>query len=78
SGWRQNPDGQKVIKALIGQFVCQFNGREVFRAELESGTASDPYLSFHVRVNESGMFKFIWSGEDGSTFQKVAPIEISA
>ena len=76
SGWRLNPDGQKVPKALIGQFVCLFNEREVFRAELESGTASDPYLSFHVRVDKSGVFKFIWSGDDGSAFQKEASIDI--
>jgi sulfur-oxidizing protein SoxZ len=77
SGWRNRQDGQKVSKALIGQFVCLFNDREVFRADLESGTASDPYLSFHVRVEESGTFQFVWSGEDGTRFEKHAPIEIS-
>lgn len=76
SGWRNRQDGQKVSKALIGQFVCLFNDREVFRADLESGTASDPYLSFHVRVEESGVFQFVWSGDDGSRFEKNAQIEI--
>jgi sulfur-oxidizing protein SoxZ len=77
SGWRHRQDGQRVSKALIGQFVCLFNGREVFRADLESGTASDPYLSFHVRVEESGVFQFVWSGDDGTRFEKDAPIEVA-
>ena len=76
SGWRKSQNGQKVPKAIMGQFTCLFDGREVFRAELESGTASDPYLSFHVRVENSGVFKFIWSGNDGSKFEKDASIRI--
>ena len=76
SGWRHKQYGQKVPKALMGRFVCLFNDREVFRADLESGTASDPYLSFHVRVEESGVFKFVWSGDDGARFEKDARIEI--
>ena len=76
SGWRQRLDGQVVPKALAGNFVCVFNGREVFRAELESGTASDPYLSFYVRVEESGVFRFVWIGESGNSFEKQAAIEV--
>ena len=76
SGWRNRQDGQKVPKALMGQFVCLFNDHEMFRADLDSGTASDPYLSFHVRVEESGVFKFVWSGDDGTRFEKDARIEI--
>lgn len=76
SGWRQRLDGQVVPKALAGNFVCVFNGREVFRAELESGTASDPYLSFYVRVEESGVFRFVWIGESGNSFEREAEIEV--
>ena len=76
SGWRKSHDGGKVPKALIGQFVCLFNGREVFRADLDSGTASDPYLSFYVRVEESGVFQFVWSDDDGTRFEKDASIAV--
>jgi sulfur-oxidizing protein SoxZ len=76
SGWRKHHDGQRVPKALIGQFVCLFNGREVFRADLDSGTASDPYLSFYVRIDESGVFQFVWSGDDGTRFEKDAAIAV--
>jgi sulfur-oxidizing protein SoxZ len=76
SGWRRRQDGQVVPKALAGQFLCLFNGREVFRADLESGTASDPYLSFFVRVEDSGVFRFVWIGDGGTSFEKEVPIEV--
>lgn len=76
SGWRQRLDGQVVPKALAGRFVCLFNGHEVFRADLESGTASDPYLSFHARVAQSGVFRFEWTGEDGNSIVKETRIEV--
>ncbi len=77
SGWRTTLDGQEVPKALAGRFVCLFNGHEVFRADLESGTASDPYLSFHARVTESGVFRFVWTGEDGNSIETQARIEVA-
>ena len=76
SGWRHRSDGQVVPKALAGEFVCLFDGREVFRADLESGTASDPYLSFFVRVEASGVFRFVWTGERDNRFEKEAAIEV--
>jgi sulfur-oxidizing protein SoxZ len=76
SGWRQGADGQLVPKALAGEFVCLFNGREVFRADLESGTASDPYLSFYVRIDEDGSFRFVWSGDGGERFERDAAISV--
>ncbi len=76
SGWRKRLDGQVVAKALMGEFVCLFNGREVFRADLDSGTASDPYLSFYVRIEESGVFRFVWSGEGDTRFEREARIEV--
>ena len=72
SGWRKRPDGQLVPKDLAGEFTCLFNGREVFRAELDSGIASDPYLSFHARVEETGVFRFLWTEAGGITHVKEA------
>jgi sulfur-oxidizing protein SoxZ len=72
SGWRQRLDGQLVPKDLAGEFTCLFNGREFFRAELDSGIASDPYLSFFARVEESGVFRFVWTDAEGRTHVKEA------
>ena len=72
SGWRQRLDGRLVPKDLASQFTCLFNGREVFRADLDSGIASDPYLSFHVRIEETGVFQFVWTDAGDRTHVKEA------
>ncbi len=75
SGWRQTQQGAAVARSLAGKFQCRFNGQEVFRAELDSGTASDPYLSFYVRVPGSGEFEFVWETEAGERFAERAEIK---
>ena len=77
SGWRHLQDGTSVPKELVGNFVCTLDGKEVFRAELESGAAGNPYLSFYVRVESSGVFRFTWSGENGERFQGEVRIEVA-
>ncbi|MES9838025.1 MAG: thiosulfate oxidation carrier complex protein SoxZ [Candidatus Thiodiazotropha sp.] len=77
SGWRRRQNGEIVAKDLIGEFACQFDGAEVFKAEFDSGTAGNPFLSFFVRVNRSGRFHFIWSGQNGERYYKAADIEVS-
>ncbi len=76
SGWRKRQDGELVPKDLVGEFSCQFNGKELFKAELEAGTASDPFLAFYARVEESGVFRFVWSGERGERYQAEARVEV--
>ena len=77
SGWRKRLDGELVPKNLVNQFVCELDGSEVFRAELDAGTAGNPYLSFFVRVERSGVFRFLWSGEQGERFEREASIEVA-
>ena len=76
SGWRKRQNGEPVPKDLIGEFVCLFEGKEVFRAEMDSGTAGNPYLSFFVRVEKSGTFQFLWRGDRDQVFHKEAAIRV--
>jgi len=73
-GWRSTPDGAKAPKKLMGSFICLLDGTEVFRAALDSGTASDPFLSFYVRVSESGIFRFVWTGDGREHYEAEASV----
>ena len=74
SGWRTRQDGTKAPKALAGTMSCTFNDQEVFRAEMDSGTASDPYLAFYLRIEASGLIRIRWTGQEGQVFEAEAPI----
>jgi len=77
SGLRKDKTGQIIPRKIIKRFVCKLNGREVFRTELHPAIAANPYLTFKVKVMESGTFEFIWIDDDGSVYTKTAKIEVS-
>jgi sulfur-oxidizing protein SoxZ len=76
SGWRRRQSGEFVPRELINEFVCQFDGKEVFTAELGSGAAGNPYLSFYIRVQKSGTVRFTWRSETGEIYMNEAAIEV--
>jgi sulfur-oxidizing protein SoxZ len=69
NGFRRDPLGQPVPKNVIHTLVASYAGRDILRAELGSGIAANPYLSFHARATESGEISVDWiddAGERGS------------
>ena len=66
SGQRKDPGGKIVPRKIINRFACAFNGKPVFECELEPAIAANPYLQFFVKVEESGVFTFNWTDDDGT------------
>ena len=66
SGQRKDQSGKIVPRKIINRFACTFNGKPVFECELEPAIAANPYLQFSVRVEESGVFTFNWTDDDGA------------
>ena|SRR6516165_2563239 len=64
TGARRNADGTLVPRLLLHTFEARFQGKEVFRAALHTGTAANPFISFFMKVPGPGEFEFIWI-EDG-------------
>lgn len=66
SGQRKDASGKIVPRKIINRFTCSFNGKPVFEWELEPAIAANPYLQFSVKVEESGVFAFTWTDDDGA------------
>jgi len=66
TGFRKNEAGKPIPRDIINKFVCTFNGREVFRADLEPAISANPYFEFTLRVEESGTFAFAWVDDNGT------------
>ena len=77
TGWTANRNGITPPRRLINKFVCTFNGNDVFQADLQSGISTDPYLMFHAKIPESGVFRFAWFEDGGREYVKTAEIEAS-
>ena len=77
NGFRVDERGQRIARDMIEQFVCTFNGVEVFRADLLGGIAANPLIQFQMTINESGTFEMSWRGDHGYLARAHARIEVA-
>jgi sulfur-oxidizing protein SoxZ len=69
TGFRMDNNGRAIPKNTVNNLLCRYNGVDVFRAEMGSGIAANPYLQFYIVAQESGNVEFSWvddAGEKGS------------
>jgi sulfur-oxidizing protein SoxZ len=75
TGYRHTVSGEAVPRDIISNFICRFNGVEIFRADLFPAIAANPFFSFFTTVGESGNVEFEWVGDKG--FSETASASIS-
>ena len=67
TGFRPDSTGKPVPRDIITEFICKYNGEEIFRAELFPAIAANPFLTFFTVADETGTLNFEWSGDNGFT-----------
>src|SRR5256885_1318122 len=65
TGQRKDADGKLVPRLIVNSLAVTYNDKPVMDVTLEPAIAANPYLSFFVKVEESGMLKFKWTDEEG-------------
>ena len=65
TGFRPGENGALHPRDIIRRFICLYNNRPVFEAELHPAIAANPYLTFTLRAEESGILAFTWEGDNG-------------
>ena len=76
SGYRVGTNGAMIPRDIIRQFVCTYNGEDVFRAELSPAIAANPFISFFTVATESGTITFEWRGDNGFAASEHAAITV--
>ncbi|MBL4785373.1 MAG: thiosulfate oxidation carrier complex protein SoxZ [Cohaesibacteraceae bacterium] len=78
SGQRKDKKtGDLIPRKIINAFKAEFNGQTVFEAIIEPAVSANPYFEFRVKVQESGEFKFSWTDDDGSVYEKSKKIKVA-
>lgn len=77
TGFRFDVSGQAIPKNVINRLVCRYNGAEVFRAEMGSGVAANPYLQFYAVADASGEMAFDWIDDNGNRGAERAAITVT-
>ncbi|GJE72482.1 thiosulfate oxidation carrier complex protein SoxZ [Methylorubrum podarium] len=77
TGFRPGADGRILPRNIVTEFVCRFEGEEVFRAELFPASAANPYFTFTWVATASGRFTFTWRGDAGFEQTETAAITVA-
>jgi len=75
TGYRRTAAGDIVPRDIITNFICRYNGAEVFRADFFPAIAANPFVSFFTIAKESGRFELEWIGDNG--FSETASASIT-
>src|SRR5688500_20265097 len=78
TGFRFDNMGRTIPKNVINTLTCSYSGVEVFRAELGSGIAANPYLQFYTRAQASGDLVFEWIDDTGERGAERASVTVAA
>ena len=77
SGFRYNNVGETIPRHIATEFVCQYNGREVFRATLHPAVSTNPYFLFYLIAEESGELAFSWADDRGGVASETVKLTVN-
>ncbi|GAC1424801.1 MAG: thiosulfate oxidation carrier complex protein SoxZ [Candidatus Velthaea sp.] len=77
SGFTKDAAGKTIARDIINTFTCSFNGKQIFAMKLEPAISANPYISFPVKIDQSGTFDFQWVDDNGQTYKDSAKITVA-
>jgi sulfur-oxidizing protein SoxZ len=77
TGFRHSERGEPIPRDIITQFVCTYNGTEIFRADLFPAIAANPLITFTTVATESGTLEFKWTGDKGFSASHSAKLTVA-
>jgi len=76
TGYRVGTNGNMIPRDIITDFVCKYNGEEIFRADLFPAIAANPFLTFFTVATATGTIELQWTGDNGFSQTESAPITV--
>lgn len=76
TGFRHDSVGTVIPRDIITDFICTYNGTEIFGATLYPAIAANPFITFHTLATESGTIAFKWTGDNGFAAEASANIAV--
>jgi len=76
TGFRFDNFGKPIAKNVVNQLVCRYDGVEIFRAQMGSGVAANPFIEFFTLAQASGELVFEWIDDSGERGTERAAITV--
>ena len=77
NGQRKDAAGKTIPRLIVNSLKVTYNDKPVLSATLEPAVAANPYMSFFVKVEESGTLKFTWTDDEKNSWNAESKIEVS-
>ncbi len=77
TGFRVGTNGTMIPRDIIEEFLCTYNGVEIFRMKMSSAIAANPFVSFVTTATETGVLFFRWTGDNGFKVEETASITVA-
>jgi sulfur-oxidizing protein SoxZ len=78
TGHRRDADGRLLPRDILNHFQVQLDGVTVFEADFFPAMAANPYLSFSLVAQRSGMLTLNWRGDKGFAHTESRPLTVIA
>ena len=77
SGQRRDQLGQPIPRDIINHFLCTLDGETVLDADFFPAIAANPFLSFSVEAEKSGVLTLTFTDDHGVTQTETAAVTVT-
>jgi sulfur-oxidizing protein SoxZ len=77
TGYRRDSVGRAIPRDIITKFTCTYAGEEVFRMDLFTGVAANPFVAFTTIATETADLVFEWTDQHGAVTREQAHISVA-
>jgi sulfur-oxidizing protein SoxZ len=76
-GGQVDAQGQTVPRKILNRLTVTYAGEPVFRWDMHTGVAANPFVSFTTRAVETGDLVFEWREDGGATYTRSARLVVT-
>ena len=77
TGFRRDNVGKAIPRDIITRFTCTYAGEEVFRMDLFTGVAANPFVAFTTIATETGDLVFEWTDQHGAVTKEQVRLTVT-
>jgi len=76
-GGQSDGKGGTVPRKILNRMTATYAGAEVFRIDMNTGVAANPFVSFTTKAVESGDIVVEWREDGGATYTRTARLTVA-
>ena len=76
-GGQSDGKGGTVPRMILNRLTATYAGEPIFRMDMHTGVAANPFVSFTTRAVATGDIVFEWREDGGATYTRTARLTVT-